>query len=103
MIAIKFDKEKVENCINAYKEEHGKLPYLIMSSKTKELLPQNYGYINTGDLSFTISTTTIEKPKDIIIGGMKYIPEEELKKGFGAWYGCKIMIDDDLDYGEILI
>ncbi len=88
MNAIKFDEEKVKKCIDAYYDEKGVYPYLIMSEKTKtELLdksPDNRklwtlpSYIHVGD--------TTEKPKECPI-----------------WKSAKILFDNDLKFGEVYV
>ena len=102
MIAIKFDEEKVKHCIQAYKDEHGKHPYLIMSEKTREILPPPTPTAYCGGLAFG-DIKIDNKAIDLVIDGTKYISEEEAKKGSGNWNGCKIMIDNDLEFGEVHI
>lgn len=103
MLAIKFDEEKVKCCIQAYKDEHGKNPYLVMNEKTRAILPP------TPPTTYCISTDEIMIGRQenlvntITINDKKYISEEEAKKGSGNWFGCKIMIDNDLEFGEIHI
>ena len=103
MKAIKLDVEKIKHCIDAYKDEHGKNPYLVMNEKTREILPP------TLPTTYCISTSEIIMGKQensvntITINNEKYIPEKEAKKGSGNWFGCKIMIDNDLEFGEVHI
>lgn len=106
MKAIKIDVEKIEHCVDAYKDEHGKNPYLIMNTKTRELLPPVFSHtgnttISLGDIC--ISNSNITKPIDLVINGTKYISEDEIKKGSEIWLGCKIMIDNTLELGEVHI
>jgi len=99
LIAVKFDENKVINCIQAYKEEHNKNPYLIMSEKTQKLLSPNTIFYNGGYINNFINSTKIsgtlqdDKTKDDIV----YKPVS------WSWYSCKIMIDNDLEFGEIHI
>ncbi len=81
MIAIKFDEEKVGHCIQAYKDERGKNPYLIMSEKTAKILPKL-----TNTIRITPDGTTIQYDNT---------PR--------SWNNCKILIDDDLEFGEVHI
>ena len=104
MKAIKFDEEKVRNCVEAYKDEHGKYPYLIMSKKTLDLTPIMGRTIYSGSIVINNNyyNSDDDKPKSITIDGIKYISEEELKK-VKFLYQCKILIDDALEIGEVYI
>lgn len=112
MIAIKFDKDKVKNSIDAYKEEHGKYPYLIMSEKTYKLLPTEnsfainnnvirYGYTDTigvtPDNSINLDEMTIK------INDNEFVNKNKSGKSYGTWHNAKILIDNGLPYGEIHI
>lgn len=104
MKAIKFDEEKVRNCVEAYKDGHGKYPYLIMSKKTLDLAPVKgrtmFSTITVGNNAYHNSDD--DKPKSITIDGTKYISEEELKE-VNILYQCKVLIDDALEIGEVYI
>ena len=100
MRAIMLDVEKIKHCIDGYKDEHGKLPYLIMSSKTKKLLP--FSSSITSNEGFCISTNIVTSLESISIDGKKYVPEESIGK-IENWNKCKIMIDDTLEFGEVRI
>ncbi len=104
MRAIMLDVEKIKHCIDGYKDEHGKLPYLIMSSKTKELLPPSSSITPNEALCITgmITTNNVTSLKSISIDGKKYVPEESIGK-IENWNKCKIMIDDTLEFGEVHI
>lgn len=104
MRAIMLDVEKIKHCIDGYKDEHGKLPYLIMSSKTKELLPPSSSItLNEGlCVSTSMITNIVTSPESIVIDGKKYILEKNLNK-IAVWNECKIMIDDTLEFGEVHI
>ena len=101
MKAIKLDVEKIKHCIDGYKDEHGKPPYLIMSSKTKELFPPSIS-ITSEELYISTSTNIFTSPESIVIGDKKYILEKNLEK-ISTWNECKIMIDDTLELGEVHI
>ena len=107
MIGIKFDEEKIKNCIEAYHNLHGEYPYLICAEKTMEIIPEEekdmYALrsLTSADLCIksTIEFLTIE------IGGKKYINVDSIEKcnDYGTWYGAKILIDNKLEFGEVLI
>ena len=106
MLAIKFDKEKVKNCADAYKDEHdGKAPYLIMNSKTNELLvdaEQCYlSYVSNAVTSVFSATTSC--PNSISVDDKKYTLGKGTKNVVDNWYGCKILIDESLAFGEVHI
>ena len=103
MIAVKFDDKKVISCIQAYKDEHGKNPYLVMNEKTREILPLTPQTIYCTSTSEIIIGKQENLVDTITINDEKYIPEKEAKKGSGHWFDCKIMIDNDLEFGEVHI
>lgn len=78
MMGFKFDEEKVTACIDAYIDEHDEKPYIILNSETRKYLPCENNFFNI------ISSTTTN-------GDEK------------TWHSSKIMIDEDLKFGEILI
>lgn len=90
MLGIKFDEEKVCHCIQAYKDEHGKNPYLIMSEKTVKILPLSMQttYISSSPISFSI-------------GGQTSVDDNATKNK--SWKNCKILIDNDIDFGEVYV
>lgn len=104
MRAIKLDVEKIKHCIDGYKDEHNKPPYLIMSSKTKKLLPSSSSItLNEGlCISTSMITNIVTSPESIVVDDKKYILEKNLDK-IATWNECKIMIDDTLELGEVHI
>ena len=110
MIAIKFDKEKVENSINSYKEEHGKYPYLIMSEKTYKLLPTENSFTINNNGLWCGCTDTIGASNNINLDEMtikindnEFVNKNKRDKSYGSWHNAKVLIDNSLDYGEIHI
>ena len=108
MRVIKLDVEKIKHCIDGYKDEHDKSPYLIMSNKTKELLPPSISSscdsVSFGDVCISSSAiNAIANPIDIVINGTRYIAEDKIRKEAGTWCGCRILIDDKLELGEVHI
>lgn len=112
MIAIKFDKEKIENSINAYKEEHGKYPYLIMSEKTYKLLPTESSFaINSNGIMCGYTDTIRVIPSNssnldemtIKINDNEFVNKNKSGKSYGTWHNAKILIDNGLPYGEVHI
>ena len=104
MLAIKFDKEKVKSCVDGYKYEHdGKAPYLVMNSKTNELLvdvEQCYlSYVSNAVTS--VFSAAASCPNSISIDDNKYNLEKGTKNVVDNWYGCKILIDESLAFGEV--
>ena len=96
------------NCIAAYHDEHGDYSYLIMNEKMMKKLPKKHGVINVsenGGISSYTSGSIILKnqyPQTIAVDGKEYIPAND-KNDLIKWQNCKIMIDDDLEFGEIYI
>lgn len=112
MIAIKIDKEKVEKCIESYKEEHGKYPYLIMSERTYKLMPTESSFaINNNGLWCGCTDTIGVIPNNNInldemtikINDNEFVNKNKSGKSYGTWHNAKILIDNSLDYGEIHI
>lgn len=110
MIAIKFDKEKVENSIDAYKEEHGKYPYLVMSEKTYNLLPnENSLVINNNSIWIARTDTIRVTPGNSInldemtikINDSEFVNKNKSGQSYGIWHNAKILIDNSLPYGEV--
>ena len=108
MKAIKFDEQKVTNCIQAYYDQHGKYPYLIMNQNTADILPPQMTY-NTGMgvIYGGNSNTTIAikdtKPEKITIDNEQYTRDIAVVKSLYVWHNCKVMIDGDLEFGEVHI
>jgi len=91
---LKFDKEMFEKHVEVFRDGNGRNPYIICSSQTKECFPKNiYSGINT-----------ICIPSDCWIDTrLSGEPKEPPKKTYDTWYGCKVFIDDDLAYGEVIL
>ena len=115
MIAIKFDKEKVGKCIDGYKDEHGKNPYLILSEKTFGLLKDENAFslsinndgicCSTHDVVTSIGiipTNNINFDEmSIKINDNEFVNKNKKTKDYGTWHGAKILIDNSLPYGEV--
>lgn len=109
MTGIKFDEEKVINCIKSYHDMHGEYPYLICGEETRKIIPEEkkdiYNTLNT--LAIKSADLCINNTMDfpsIEFGGKKYIAEDSIKcKDYGTWYGAKILVDNNLKFGEVLI
>ena len=85
MKAIKLDVEKIKHCIDGYKDEHDKPPYLIMSNKTKELLQPSIlsscDSVSFGDVCISSSAINVNTNSiDIVINGTRYIAEDKIRK-----------------------
>ena len=105
--AIKFDEEKVRRCIDAYHDQYDEYPYVIINEKTYKILPPEKpleGMLYLDYSKMTINATT-EEHKDQIIqkNGCDYILKEDAYKPRRTWYGCKVMIDNTLEFGEVHI
>ena len=106
MIAIKFDNEKLMNVINIFEETHGRKPYIICNENTmKQINCSESAKITRPIGGYTIGSFVIpdnNKPsKSIKVGDAEYILKEEFHPP--VWHGSKILIDPDLEYGEIHI
>lgn len=95
MNAIMFDKEKVKKCIDAYHDEKGAYPYLIMSEKTKtDLLDKSPSDISAMEIT---SITSIS----FCVNNTTHTTEESKK--LPVWKNAKILFDNDLEFGEIYV
>ena len=112
MTGIKFDEEKVINCIKSYHDMHGEYPYLICGEETRKIIPEEkkdikaiYNTLNTlATKSTDLCINGIMDSPSIEFGGKKYIAEDSIKcMNYGTWYGAKILVDNNLKFGEILI
>lgn len=90
MIAIKFDEDKAKRCINAYYDMHKEYPYLICNDETEKILPS----IPSTDIT-TISTTNYICIKDLV--------ENPSKPRTKRWNNAKVLIDNELKFGEVHI
>ena len=105
MTGIKFDAENVKKCIESYYFMYGEYPYLICNEKTRKLIIQERDKDNT----FTINCNIINSntmsvpiyPEDFTIGDIKYIKESNINKNHGTYCNAKILIDNELKFGEI--
>lgn len=87
MNAIKFDEDKAKRCINAYYDMHKEYPYLICNDETEKILPS---IPSTG--AITISTSTY-------VCGI----ENQSKPRTKRWNNAKVLIDNELKFGEVHI
>lgn len=93
MMGIKFDEEMVKKYIDVYHDQHGKYPYLIMSEKTRDIIPDDgmlYVATNT-NYTITSSILTSSTSNDMVTHARK------------TWNSAKILIDNDLEFGEVHI
>ena len=93
MFGFKFDEDKIKAAIDIYKEEHESYPYLILSTETEKYLPTEIA-IPTYSSSFITCFADSKDTKDIT---------EVDKSKRTKWHNAKILIDDDLRFGEVLI
>ena len=109
MTGIKFDEEKVINCIKSYHDMHGEYPYLICGEETIKIIQEEKKDIKDIYNTLAIKSTDlcingIMDSPSIEFGGKKYIAEDFIKcKDYGTWYGAKILVDNNLAFGEVLI
>lgn len=104
--AIKFDEEKVKRCIDAYHDQNGKYPYVIINEQTYKILPPEKpleGMLYLDCSKMTIGTTTEHTDQYIQKNGCEYILKETAYKPCRTWYGGKVMIDNTLSFGEVHI
>ena len=106
-MAFKFNEEKVKTAIDIYKDEHGNNPYLIISSETEKYLPNEYSYSSIpayGSL-FVGSSITVDSCCDHSLNCVDHT--KDIKSSSDSkrtkWYNAKILIDDDLKFGEVLV
>ena len=97
MFGFKFDEDKIKVAIDIYKEEHGSYPYLILNTETEKYLPTEIAmptysslFITCGG-SFSDCTDHSDNTKEIN------------KSKRTKWHNAKILIDNDLKLGEVLI
>ena len=92
MMGIKFNEEMVKKYIDVYHDQHGKYPYLIMSEKTRDIIPDNgVPFITTSYYTLTSGTVPSSTSTEVI---------PHTKK---TWNSAKILIDNDLEFGEVHI
>ena len=107
MNGIKFNEECIRKCIEAYHDMHNKYPYMICNEKTMEIIPKELTsplMINGSNLIYSsgFSDSGMEI-KSISINSDKYVKEEPSNKSCKTWYGAKIIIDNDMKFGEVEI
>lgn len=91
MFGFKFDEDKIKAAIDIYKEEHESYPYLILNTETEKYLPTP---IPTSSSLFITCFADSKDTKDIT---------EVDKSKRTKWHNSKIIIDDDLKFGEVLV
>lgn len=92
MMGIKFDEEMVKKYIDVYHNQHGKYPYLIMSEKTRDIVPDDGKlFVATNYILTTSGTVSCNTSNDMITNTRK------------TWNSAKILIDNDLEFGEVHI
>ena len=108
MNAIKFDENKVRKCIEAYHDMHDKYPYMMCNEKTIKIIPEEIkssSYYSIPDSICYCTTSCASTPSmdidSISINSDKYVKEKSEKSNCKSWYGAKIMIDNDLKFGEV--
>lgn len=108
MNGIKFNEECIRKCIEAYHDMHNKYPYMICNEKTMEIIPEEKRTpsltMNSSNIIYSsgFSDSDIEI-KSISINSDKYVKEEPSNKSCKTWYGAKIIIDNDMKFGEVEI
>lgn len=107
MKAIKFDEEKVAKCIEAFYDQRDTYPYLICSEKTADFIknsieePRPFTAESITTNSLTLGTVEIGK---LSTGNVNVTVNNNNKpKDYGYFGGAKIMIDNALPFGEVLI
>lgn len=114
MKAIKFDEEKVNRSIKAFYDQRDTYPYLICSEKTADFIkksieprPFTAESITTNASSLTLGTVEIGKMLTGEIDVTKVVNNNNNNnnkpKDYGYFNGAKIMIDNALAFGEVLI
>ena len=95
MNMMKFDFDMLDKCIDVYKKTQEQTPYIICSKKTFDLIRSKAGsYI----ISDNILTTSYN------IGNVDIqIDTSDEKYKHGMYYGCRILIDDDLKLGDVFV
>ena len=108
MNAIKFDKDKVKKCIEVYHDMHDKYPYMMCNEKTMGIIPEEdkpslFSIANSicDRGTITYESPTIKDIESISINSDKYVKEKSINTNCKSWYGAKIMIDNDLKFGEV--
>ena len=87
MIAIRFDEDKANKCINAYYDMHGEYPYLICNEETQKILPTHIQ---------TVTVCTTEYISGIAV-------KDQAKPKTKRWNNAKVLIDNELEFGEVHI
>lgn len=111
MTGIKFDEEKVRNCIESFYEMNGRYPYLICSKETIKIIPKpKFETYSIKDSNLTINksyvenTLTDELINEISVIGRTFVDKEKIKDNeYGAWYNATILIDNKLPFGEVIL
>ena len=92
---MNFDKEIFTRQVLAFREANNRYPYIICSKKTKECFPEKLDiipvptmYINYCNIDTTLSTASNK--------------DEQPKESYEMYSGCKVYIDNTLDYGEVV-
>ena len=103
MNVIKLDEEKIKKCIEAYRIQHDAYPYLICSEETADLFDfrTKIRFANGCSVETIPSSDTKTNTTTFTFGNVS-VESKEPKK-YGTFYGSKILIDNDLPYGEIHI
>ena len=111
MKAIKFDEEKVNRSIKAFYDQRDTYPYLICSEKMADFIkksieePRSFTAesIITTNKSLTLGSVEIGKMLTGEIDVTKVVNNNNKPKDYGYFNGAKIMIDNALPFGEVLI
>ena len=106
MNCIKFDEEKAKKCIDAYYDQHGSYPYMIMNSKTYDTVPPEKlsPIVDANSLTvsgYTISNVNVAPVDEIKVGDNTYILKRD--PVYKKWYNAKILFDEELKFGEVHI
>lgn len=109
MNAIKFDENKVRKCIEAYHDMHDKYPIMMCNEKTIKIIPEEVKSTSSFSIVDSLCDCGITNTSnpftdiEISINSDKYVKEKSIDRSCNckSWYGAKIMIDNDLKFGEV--
>ena len=85
---LEINKDKLKKYIESYQTINSKDPYIICNQKTvEELIDTEHYFINHADMTFKIGTLEIR--------------DDHKNYDDICFYGCKVLIDNKLKYGDI--
>lgn len=105
MNVLKIDEEKLVRNIEAYHDQHGEYPYLIMNDETRKILPKEdisiFSSVVINSNSLEISNTAAVN--EIKINDKTYVLSDNANKDYGKWHSARILVDNKLELGEVHI